>query len=105
MGSVESKNAIHDNSETSNNSRDTSNKVCIDCQRDKQVAYPRIGAESDQNRDDTQRSPANPCFELYKKVDICMKGNQGQISSCVNEWKLFNECFTQHKDERRRNLS
>jgi hypothetical protein len=105
MGSTESKNVKHDNFQTNSNARDRSNKVCIDCQRDKQVAYPGIGPESDTNTDDKQSTNGNPCFELYNKVDICMKGNQGQITSCVNEWKLFNDCFTQHKDEQRRSLS
>ena len=89
-----------------NQARDRSNKVCIDCQKDMQVKYPGIGTEGDNTNDGRQNNgTANPCFELYNKVDICMKSNQGQISSCVNEWKLFNGCFTQQKDLQQRNQS
>ncbi len=100
MGSTGSKSVVVEDSGTSNNARDRSNKVCIDCQKDKQVAHPGIDAASGESSTDRQ----NPCVELYKKVDTCMKSNQGQISSCVNEWKLFNECFTRHKDELQRTI-
>lgn len=100
MGSKGSKSVIVEDSGTNYSARDRSNKVCIDCLKDKQVAYPGIDAANDENSTDSQ----NPCSELYNKVDTCMKRNQGQISSCANEWKLFNECFTRYKDDLRRNI-
>lgn len=107
MGSNVSKNALDKNSITNNNAQDRSNKICIDCQKDKQVDYPEIGDNSTPIDSTTGTSAAtpNPCNELYHKVDLCMKSNQGQISSCVNEWKDFNECFTREKDQRQRNVS
>jgi hypothetical protein len=102
MGSNVSKNGVDQDSGTNNSTRDRSNKICIDCQKDKQVAYP--GGNDSGIETDTSNN-TNPCDDLYQKVDVCMKNNQGQISSCVSEWKFFNECFTRHKAEQQRNLS
>jgi hypothetical protein len=79
------------------NKLDRSNKICIDCQKDKQVDYPAVTLDNDTNNRINGNN--DECYDLYMNVDICMKKNQGQISSCVDEWKTFNTCFTQQKQE------
>jgi hypothetical protein len=78
--------------------QDRSNKICIDCQKEKKVDYPKKVDDSVNHVENDVDT--DPCHELYKIVDTCMERNQGQISSCVNEWNLFNLCFTQEKQRK-----
>jgi len=37
------------------------------------------------------------CMEQYLAVDLCMKANKGQVTSCVDEWKAFQDCHASQK--------
>jgi hypothetical protein len=66
------------------------NKICIDCQKDQQVDLPNstLGVKD---------AEMDPCIAEYQTVDQCMKQHHGQVSSCKNEWNIFQMCFITQK--------
>lgn len=67
-------------------SKDSSSVVCVNCAKDTQVDVPE---------DDT--ATLVKCANEYKLVTACMTKNRSQISSCINEWKLFQQCHESSK--------
>lgn len=57
--------------------------VCENCAKETQKDLP--ADEPDQ------------CMEQYFAVDLCMKENRGQVTSCVQEWKEFHACHASQK--------
>jgi hypothetical protein len=93
------------------NSHDTSNKICVNCQKDQQVDLPnsgtvgssdivRVTKKDNPNSIVVENTKPDPCGKPYATVDQCMQQNHGQISACAPEWKMFQECFQQHKPQR-----
>jgi hypothetical protein len=73
--------------------KENGNKICIDCQKDRQVDLPSstLGVEN--------ASSTDPCVLEYQAVDQCMKEQHGQVSSCKNEWNIFQMCFITQKPQ------
>ena len=85
--------AINENGTMGNTGSNSSNSdeeevICLDCDKKNQKDLPS---------DDPVSQEGQPCGRIYEKVTICMNQNQGQISSCTEEWKLFQECHQQEK--------
>jgi hypothetical protein len=98
MGSKASKPSVEkqENGKSATDShpaKDNSNKMCIDCQKDRQVDLPSstLGVDGAASTD--------PCFSEYQAVDQCMKERHGQVSSCKNEWNIFQMCFVTQKPQ------
>lgn len=60
--------------------RNMPNPNCEKCKPDKVEDHPYLIQKTG-------------CQESYSKVDLCMKEFQGNISSCREEWKVFQECL------------
>ena len=58
-------------------------RICVDCDKKNQKDLPV---------DDPTSAEGSPCETLYMKVSSCMDSNNGQITACVQEWKLFQKC-------------
>mmetsp|Transcript_4415 Transcript_4415/g.9461 ORF Transcript_4415/g.9461 Transcript_4415/m.9461 type:complete len:80 (+) Transcript_4415:51-290(+) len=54
--------------------------VCENCAKSTQQELPAEDATRTQ------------CWDVYAKVEDCMKAHQGQISQCVVEWQTFQQC-------------
>mmetsp|Transcript_30398 Transcript_30398/g.34648 ORF Transcript_30398/g.34648 Transcript_30398/m.34648 type:complete len:91 (+) Transcript_30398:49-321(+) len=67
----------------------SSNPICIDCDKKNQKDLPSSNKPS--------AATGQPCDQLYQNVAKCMIENDGQITSCVEEWKLFNKCHEKNK--------
>lgn len=101
MGSISSKEAVYDahkdkelahDGHTDKSNQDDRNKgvksntVCLNCSKETQTDVPV---------NDVRTSVM--CSDQYKKVQMCMETNQGQISTCSNEWKEFQDCHDARK--------
>lgn len=88
------------NNSSNNNNFDNSNKICVDCNREKaQKELPATDSISSSSHHVEKKRDA-PCEIPYKNVNNCMTANKGQISSCVKEWQIFRECHDKHKIQR-----
>ena len=73
-----------------NDSQHETKTECIDCQSQKEKSL-KLTREN-------QKALSNQlCFTEYASVDECMKSNKGQVSKCVDEWKLFRMCRQNQK--------
>jgi len=90
----------NNNSSSNKNNFDNSNKICVDCNREKaQKELPATDSISSSSHHGEEKRDA-PCEIPYKNVNNCMTANKGQISSCVKEWQIFRECHDKHKIQR-----
>ena len=55
------------------------NPACEKCKPDKPQDHPFLIEQTG-------------CQQSYDAVDKCMKANQGNVSSCRQEWKDFQNC-------------
>jgi len=64
--------------------------VCENCNPNTQKDLPANDESSEQ------------CMDPYLAVDLCMKANRGQVTSCVDEWKEFQACHASQKEQQQR---
>jgi hypothetical protein len=62
------------------------NPICIDCAKETQVDVP-----------DDDMTTLGVCAKQYETVNNCMKLNNGQITSCKDEWQAFQLCHSANK--------
>ena len=67
------------------------NKICVDCDKSKQVNLPS---------NDEISSKGQVCEGLYKSVSDCMSRNNGQITACTHEWNAFKQCHYANQKKR-----
>jgi hypothetical protein len=70
--------------------KDTSNKICIDCDKKTQKELPE--PSTTETTLPSAAAPGQACAELYLAVTTCNLGNKGQITPCVKEWDAFRAC-------------
>ena len=76
----------------SGSSKPSSEKpVCLDCHKSQQKDLPS---------DDGISSKGKACESFYQLVSDCMKEHEGQIVPCSKEWKDFQKCHAEQREQR-----
>ena len=87
MGARASKQPSAEAFEPTKRTRQPTKIVCENCNPNTQKDLPANDESSEQ------------CMDSYLAVDLCMKANRGQVTSCVDEWKEFQACHASQKEQ------
>lgn len=61
------------------------NPICEKCKQTTDISDDKITLKN------------NNCDNYYNTLQVCMKINDGNISSCRKEWNEFRICFEKNK--------